>query len=143
MSKGANEEEQGASIKAITTQLDKYLKEETTFKSTVETVKRLYKLSKSKGAGTSHTCFLCKSSIDDSSLQSISDNFLKKDSQNEKTELKLQNERSTLLKLIENHNNSSGNSPDGLCKDHKSIMGEIQARIGELKDMLKTCGKVK
>ncbi len=51
MSKGANEEEQGASIKAITTHLDKYLKEDTTFKSTVETVKRLYKLSKSKGAG--------------------------------------------------------------------------------------------
>ncbi len=68
MSKGSNEEEQGASIKAITTQLDKYLKEETTFKSTVETVKRLYKLSKSKAAGPSHTCFLCKSSIDDASL---------------------------------------------------------------------------
>jgi hypothetical protein len=97
------------------------LKEETTFKSTVETVKRLYKLSKSKGSGTSHTCFLCKSSIDDQALQAINDNFLKKDSQNEKTEQKLLNERATLIKLIENHNASS----DGMCTDHKSIMGEI------------------
>jgi chaperonin GroEL (HSP60 family) len=121
MSKSSNEEDKAGSIKAITSQLDKYLKEETTFKSTVETVKRLYKLSKSKASGTSHTCFLCKSSIDDSALQAINDNFLKKDSQNEKTEQKLLNERATLIKLIENHNAST----DGMCTDHKSIMGEI------------------
>jgi septation ring formation regulator EzrA len=66
-------------MKNITTQLDKYLKEETTFKSTVETIKRLYRLSKSKGNSSGHSCFLCKSSIDDKQLQAINDNFLKKE----------------------------------------------------------------
>ena len=32
----------GSSLKDITSQLDKYLKEETTFKSTVETINKLY-----------------------------------------------------------------------------------------------------
>jgi hypothetical protein len=30
-----------------------------------------------------------------------------------------------------------------MCKDHKNIQVEIQARISELKDMMKTSGKVR
>lgn len=63
----------------ITAQLDKYLKDESTLKSTVDTINRLYKLSKSKGSKSEHTCFLCKSTIDDSALHGIEQNFLKKD----------------------------------------------------------------
>ncbi len=72
LEKVKNEEEKqdpaAIDMEQITVQLDKYLKEESTLKSTIDTINRLYKLSKSKGNKTEHTCFLCKSTIDDSAL---------------------------------------------------------------------------
>jgi PP-loop superfamily ATP-utilizing enzyme len=65
------------------------LKDESTLKSTVDTINRLYKLSKSKGSKTEHTCFLCKSSIDDAALQGIEQNFLKKDAATQQKETKI------------------------------------------------------
>ena len=73
------QEEVGDSFSKVTAHLDQYLQDETVFKSTVETIKKLYRLSKSKGEAQQHTCFLCKSSINDQSLASIETNFLKKD----------------------------------------------------------------
>lgn len=85
MSKKLASSEEGDSLKEITTQLDKYLKEETTFRSTVETIKKLYKLSKQKGP-ESYSCFLCKSHIDENGLAGIEKNFLKKDNQAERNQ---------------------------------------------------------
>lgn len=49
------------SLSKITEQLDKYVKEETNFKSAVETLRKFYKLSKKKDKTDNCThCFLCK-----------------------------------------------------------------------------------
>ena len=48
------------------------------------------------------------------------------------------------MTMIEDYSSVSGGGEAGtsMCKDHKVVIGEIGNRIGDLKEILKSSGKV-